>query len=103
MSEIIDTNLLVHKVESIQSELIDVKHAIKEVALALNKLTLVEERQEQTSKTIKRLFEKTDSIESRVSTLEKSEVKNGQVINWVVSAASASFGMLAMYLIKVAG
>jgi len=95
--------VLSHKVDALHLDVSDVKSALKEVAAALNKLTLVEERQSQANANQKRMGEKLDKIEARVDALEKSDVTQSQAANWVMNAVWGAAGLLAMYVAKVVG
>lgn len=95
--------LMAHKFDTLHEDVSDMKTALKEVAQALTKLTLVEERQAQAAQTQKRMFEKLDSIERRIDTLEKADVKHGQAANWVMNAVWGAAGLLCMYIAKMLG
>lgn len=91
------------KFDALHGDFSDMKKTMKEVASALNKLTLVEERQQQSSSAQKRLFDKLDSLESRIDELEKADVKHGQAAQWVMNAVWAAAGLAAMYVAKMVG
>jgi len=95
--------LMAHKFDTLNEDVSDMKTALKEVAHALTKLTLVEERQAQVSAAQKRMFEKLDSIESRVIALEKTEVHQTQVTNWITNGACALGGVILMYAARKMG
>jgi 1-deoxy-D-xylulose 5-phosphate reductoisomerase len=95
--------VLSHKVDSLHHDVTDMKSALKDVANALNKLTLVEERQSQANANQKRMSEKLDKIEARVDALEKSDVTQSQAATWVMNAVWGAAGLLAMYAAKMLG
>jgi len=95
--------ILGHKVDALHQDVGEMKSALKDVAMALNKLTLVEERQSHSNATQKRMIEKLDGLESRVDALEKADVKHGQAATWVMNAVWGAAGLLAMYVAKMLG
>ena len=95
--------ILGHKVDALNQEVGEMKSDLKDVAMALNKLTLVEERQSHSNATQKRMMEKLDGLEGRVDALEKADVKHGQAATWVMNAVWAAAGLLCMYVAKLLG
>ena len=95
--------ILGHKVDALHQDVGEMKSALKDVAMALNKLTLVEERQSHSNATQKRMMEKIDGLEGRVDALEKADVKHGQAATWVMNAVWAAAGLLCMYVAKLLG
>lgn len=95
--------VLGHKVDALHRDVTDVKSALKDVATALNKLTLVEERQSQSNANQKRMMEKLDTLETRVDALEKADVRHGQAATWVMNAVWGAAGLLCMYVAKMLG
>lgn len=95
--------ILGHKVDALHQDVGEMKSALKDVAMALNKLTLVEERQSHSNATQKRMMEKLDGLEGRVDALEKADVKHGQAATWVMNAVWGAAGLLCMYIAKMLG
>jgi chromosome segregation ATPase len=95
--------LMAQKFDTLHEDVSEMKDALKEVARALNKLTLVEERQAQVSDAQKKMYEKLESIEGRVIALEKTEVHQSQITNWITNAACGLIGVIAMYAAKKLG
>jgi len=95
--------LMAQKFDTLHEDVSEMKDALKEVAKALNKLTLVEERQAQVSDAQKKMYEKLESIEDRVIALEKTEMHQSQITNWITNAACGLIGVLAMYAAKKLG
>jgi dynactin complex subunit len=100
-----DTTLAVlgAKFDVLHSDVTDMKKAMKEVASALTKLTLVEERQANANSAQKRFSEKLDALESRVDTLEKADVTHDQAAKWVMHAVWGAAGLAVMYVAKTVG
>lgn len=95
--------VLNHKVDALHHDVGEMKSALKDVAVALNKLTIVEERQSQSNATQKRILEKLDVMEMRIDKLEKADVQHGQAATWVMNAVWGAAGLLAMYVAKMLG
>lgn len=101
------------QIKYIHSDLAEVKTAIKEMASAMSKLALVEERQLQSSASISRAFneidglgKKIEAISERVTELEKREPTQIKAAEWVeraVWAAAAGMCMLAASKIGLLG
>lgn len=83
----------------------EIKGALKDVAQALTKLALVEERQTQGAAAMERAFSaiskldaKLEAISARVIELEKNEPNQTRVAQWVDRAAWGAVGLVAMYV-----
>lgn len=96
----------------LHADIAEMKSAIKEVAQALTKLALVEERQTHQSAALERAFkaveiqgEKIEKIDARVIELEKNEPGQARTSEWVdravwaiaaftAAAAASKLGMI---------
>ena len=103
MSQETDMALLTHKVESLHSDMNEMKLVMRDVASALTKLALIDERQSKMLETQERIFKLLDSLDNRVDVLEKSEGKQNQAATWVFAAVWGAAGLLAMYIAKMLG
>ena len=103
MSQETEMALLTHKVESLHSDMGEMKLVMRDVATALTKLALIDERQSKMLETQERIFKLIDKLDSRVDALEKSEGKQNQAATWVFSAVWGAAGLLAMYIAKMLG
>jgi len=93
------------RMATLHADVVEVKSAIKEVASALTKLALVEERQTHHAASQERAFTMLDKIEARMNLhekriveLEKTEANQNRTSEWVdraVWAAAAGMAMLA--------
>jgi hypothetical protein len=81
----------------------EMKMVMRDVASALTKLALIDERQSQMLETQGRIFKILDKLDSRVDTLEISEGKQNQATTWVFAAVWGAAGLLAMYIAKMLG
>lgn len=103
MSQETEMALLTHKVESLHSDMGEMKLVMRDVASALTKLALIDERQSKMLETQERIFKLLDSLDNRVDILEKSDGKQNQAATWVFAAVWGAAGLLAMYIAKMLG
>jgi len=103
MSQEAEMALLTHKVESLHLDMGEMKLVMRDVASALTKLALIDERQSKMLETQERIFKLIDKLDNRVDTLEKSEGKQNQAATWVFAAVWGAAGLLAMYIAKMLG
>ena len=102
-----DTNTLLAvlstRVEAMHSGMTDMRTAIKDLASAVSKLALVEERQIQLGNGQERIFKAIEKLESRVLTLEVAAPASKQTNEWVVRAMWAVAAATAMFAAKKLG
>lgn len=81
-----DTHIavLAHKVDSLHADFSEMRSVLKELAEAITKLALVEERQTQLSSAMERAFTVLERLEQRVSVIESEMPQARQVHTWVV-------------------
>lgn len=84
----------------IHSDVSDMKLAMKDLASAIVKLALVEERQGQASIQQERLIRITDKLEIRIVALELTAPISKQTNSWVFNAVWASAGVAALVILK---
>jgi hypothetical protein len=97
------------QMKALQGDLFEVKTAIKDVAAALTKLALVEERQTQSAAALERAFsaiekldKKLDAVAARVLEIEKREPSQTRAAEWVDRAVwAAAAGMVMMAASKL--
>ncbi len=98
-----DPQLLTHRLDTLHEDVGEVKSALKELANAITKLALIEERQTQAAAAQERAFGAIERIEERVAALEMQVPANKRVSVWVDRAMYASAGLLVMFVLKKAG
>jgi hypothetical protein len=98
-----DPQLLTHRLDTLHEDVGEVKSALKELANAITKLALIEERQTQAATAQERAFGAIERIEKRVAKLEMQAPANKRVSVWVDRAMYASAGLLVMFVLKKAG
>jgi hypothetical protein len=88
---------LTTKLLALQEDVSEIKNVMKDLAIALTKLALIEERQTVTNQTLERAFTAISRLESRLSDLERLAPINNQSRVWVerfvlaISGAAIAF------------
>ena len=103
MSQEAEMALLTHKVESLHEDMGEMKLVMRDVATALTKLALIDERQANMLEAQERIFNLIERLDNRVDSLEKEDGKQSVATNWVYAAVWGAAGLLAMYVAKVVG
>jgi hypothetical protein len=91
------------KLDMMAEDMSEMKATMKELAVSVNRLTLVEERVGHTSSAMERAFSNMEKIQSRVSVLEHAQVTSKQTNEWVGKAMWACAAAAAMYVAKKSG
>jgi hypothetical protein len=72
----------VFRVESMVNDITEIKGAIKELAVAVSRLAVIEERQLQDRADVARVFKRLDGQEVRINTLELAQPLQKQATDW---------------------
>ena len=103
----LDDNITLHviaiQITNLHDDVGDMKTALKDLASAIIKLALVEERQGQTSLQLERAFKVMERLEARVANLEVAAPLNKQTNAWVLSGVWAAVGVIALVVLKSVG
>lgn len=95
------------KLEMLHDDFNDMKSVLKELAVAVNRFAIVEERQMQSSGLISRLADSIQSIEMRVTEIETAvklaAIKNSSTTQWVDRSIAAIVGAAMIYVAKKIG
>lgn len=97
-SDMIEINSLANKLQSLHSDVSDIKGALNELTRAINKLAVIEERQAVTTASIERAFTAIAKVEDRLLTLEKLAPENHRIGAWVDRAVMAVVGAALMMI-----
>lgn len=92
------------RLQSLHEDVSEIKTALSDLASAITKLALIEERQTQTSMAMERAFaavskieEKIQAIDDRLRAVEKSDVNQSRTSEYVDKAVWGAVGLLAMF------
>jgi hypothetical protein len=103
MSQETEIALLTNKVESLHEDMSEMKVVMRDIANALTKLAIIDERQEKMSETQGRIFKLLDNHAERINELEKDDRRQSLAVNWVFGATWAAAGAFGMVVLKVLG
>lgn len=98
-----EKSLLSHRLATLHEDVTEMKTAMKELASAITKLALIEERQTNAAAAQERAFKVLAKLEERVTNLEIYVPANKRVSVWLDRATWAGMGLLAMLVLKKSG
>ena len=105
-----DINVVITRLGILSDDVGELKETLRQIASAVTRLALVEERQMQTNEALSRAFKQIDkldlkltSIEQRLGALERMQPQQQQTTTWVVSAVWAAAGAAFFFIAKKAG
>jgi hypothetical protein len=70
------------KVDAMSTDIAEIKDTMKSMAVALNKLAVIEERQAHDRAEIARLFKRQDNHDDRIGELEKAQPMQRHTTDW---------------------
>lgn len=94
----IDTALLAARLETLHGDVAEIKSAMNELAQAIMKLALIEERLAVSSRTQERAFLAIGKLEDRMSAMEIKSPVNEKTTVWVDRGVMAIVGAAAMFI-----
>ena len=105
-----DINVVITRLGLLSADVGELKETLREIASAVTRLALVEERRMQTNEALSRAFKQIDKldlkltgIEQRIGALERMQPIQQQTSSWVMSAVWAAAGAAVMFIAKKAG
>ncbi|ENO82063.1 hypothetical protein B447_04978 [Thauera sp. 27] len=105
-----DINVVITRLGLLSDDVGELKETLRQIASAVTRLALVEERQSQTNEALGRAFKQIDkidgkltSIEQRVAAIEKEMPGQRQTSSWVVAFVLASAATAFMFIAHKAG
>ena len=87
-----DIATVIIRLGALHEDVSDLKATMKDLAQAVQRLAIVEERQSHTNETLARAFGAIDSLAGRVSVLETAKPISDQAARWVFAALWAAAG-----------
>jgi hypothetical protein len=91
---------LASKLQMLHGDVSEIKGALKELTVAINKLAIIEERQSTISMSVERAFQAIEKIEARLASIEKDAPNNHRIGAWVDRGVFAAIGLAVMYLFE---
>lgn len=80
-----DLAVAIAKIEALSEDMSDIKSSMRELAQAVSRLAVVEERQSSTNEAMGRMFKAIEAMDARVKLLEQAQPIQQQSSAWVQS------------------
>lgn len=96
-------SLSLARMESLHSDVGEIKTALKDLTQAITKLALIEERQSQASLALERAFMAMSKLGDRVQELELAESNNARTSEWVDRVVWSTAGLSVMFVAAKVG
>lgn len=94
-----DIEVLATKLEHLSEGVDRMESILAQMSESLNKLSIVEERQATTAETVRRLYDKLDTLEERLRALEIAEPIQSQTSQWIINGVWGIVGAIGAYLV----
>ncbi len=105
-----DINVVITRLGLLSEDVGELKETLRQIASAVTRLALVEERQMQTNEALSRAFKQIDkldiklvSVEQRIGSLERMQPQQQQTSAWVTTMLWAAAGAAVMFVAKKVG
>ena len=105
-----DINVVITRLGLLSDDVGELKETLRQIATAVTRLALVEERQSQTNEALSRAFKQIDKvelkltgIEQRIGALERMQPLQQQTNGWVTTMLWATAGAAVMFVAKKVG
>lgn len=91
------------RLDNLHADVSGMRDVLKELATAVTKLAIIEERQGQAAQALERAFKVLEKVETRLDSLEKSQPMQQQTTDWVKAGVWAAACLVAAFIAKKAG
>lgn len=91
------------RLDNLHEDVSGMRDVLKELASAVTKLAVIEERQGQAAQSLERAFKVLEKVESRLDALEKTQPMQQQTSDWVNKGMWAGATLIAVYIAKKVG
>jgi len=105
-----DINVVITRLGLLSEDVGELKETLRQIASAVTRLALVEERQMQTNEALSRAFKQIDKldlkltgIEQRIGSLERMQPLQQQTNGWVMTSVWIAAGAAVMFVAKKTG
>ena len=93
-----EVSLLSARLQTLHTDVSDIKGTLKDLTTAINKLALVEERITNAAAAQERTFKALEKLEERIDNLEKAQVIDDNTSKWIDRGVVAFVGAAAAYI-----
>ena len=91
------------RLDNLHADVSGMQEVLKELATAVTKLAIIEERQQQAAQSLERAFKALEKVEARLGTIEKSQPMQQQSSDWVTKGVWAAVCVVALFAAKKVG
>jgi hypothetical protein len=91
------------RLDNLHADVSGMRDVLKELATAVTKLAIIEERQQQATQALERAFKALEKVETRLDSIEKAQPLQQQSADWVGKAVWAAVALVGVFLAKKAG
>ena len=91
-------NILTEKIATLHTDVTDIKHSIKDLTMAINKLAVVEERLSNSNASLDRLYKLHTRLDARIDELEKKSQSIGTSAKWIDRSLVAIIGAFCVFV-----
>ena len=93
-----DVNMLSARLQTLHTDVADIKGTLKDLTQAINKLALVEERISNAVAAQERTFKVLEKMEERIERLEKAQVIDDNTSKWLDRGLVAALGAIVTFI-----
>lgn len=93
-----DITILSARIQTLHTDVSDIKSSIKDLTVAINKLALVEERLSNTTAAQERSFKAIEKLEERIDNLERVAVTSDSTTKWLDRGLVAILGAFVAFI-----
>jgi hypothetical protein len=91
------------RLDNLHADVSGMRDVLKELATAVTKLAIIEERQQQASLALERAFKVLEKVETRLDSIEKAQPLQQQSTDWVTKAVWAVVAVVGVFMAKKVG
>lgn len=95
--------VIASRLDNLHEDVNGMRDVLRELASAVTKLAVIEERQTQSAQALERAFKVLEKVETRLDTIEKSQPLQQQTTDWVKAGVWAAVCVVALFIAKKAG
>lgn len=98
-SDITTISIIATRIELLHEDFGEMKGALKEMANAISKIALVEERQQQAALAQERTFKGLEKLESRLDKLEQRVPLQERATRWIENTLWGAAGLAVLFIV----
>lgn len=91
------------RLDNLHEDVSGMRDVLRELASAVTKLAVIEERQTQSAQALERAFKVLEKVETRLDTIEKSQPLQQQATDWVKAGVWAAVCVVTLFIAKKTG